>query len=168
MNEDTDAPLRRSDVHGIFKEAARQARVESELASVRSHYGDNYSKYAEVAKPHIERGLMPSEAFRLASYEDTLAAATEAARKDALTGVQNTVRNGEQPARGNGAHGSGANSNTASDNIWVSDKEAYVKKRDQLYSRRMDFKEAAKFRVDNPDFVEAEKHHGDLKGVSRR
>ena len=168
LNEDTDKPLRRSDVQGLFNEAQRRARVATELDSARSQYGDDYTKYADAAKPHIERGLMPSEAFRLASYEDTLAATAETARKEALAGVQTQTRNGEQPARGNGAHGSGASSNNASSNLWISDKDAYTKKRDEIASRRMDFKEAAKFRVENPDFLEAEKHHGDLIGVSRR
>jgi len=168
-NDDEDGPLKRSDVLGIFQEASRQAEFKSEIAGLKRDLGENYDKYAPAAKPLIERGYSPNDAFRLAGMEDALAIATEKARTDALAGVQTGARNSEQNARGNGAQGSGASNTRGGDgNVYIDDPELYKKERDRLGSARTDFQEARRFRIEHPEFVEAEKHHEDLVGVSRR
>lgn len=168
-DNDDDEPLKRSDVMGLLNEVRKQDRFERELTEVRKQYGESYEKYALLAKPFIDQGYSPTHAFKLASADDLLVAAEEKGRRTALEGVQAERRNGEQPIRGNGAQGSGVQNNAGgSGNVWIDDKEAYEKKRAELGSSRMDMTDAIKFRYENPDFREAEFHHGDLKKVSRR
>lgn len=167
--DDDEAPLRKGDVMGLINEVRRKDRFDQELTEVKTTYGDAYDKYSGRAAEFIKEGYGPKHAFRLASHDDLLAAAEEKGKRAALEGLQSTARNGEQPVRGNGAHGSGTSNNTGgSGNGWIDDKEAYDKKRSELSSSRVDFSEAAKFRIENPDFVQAEFHHGDLKKVNRR
>jgi len=167
-DEDEDAPLTRSDIRGIFEEAQRKTAFSSELESVRSTLSaEDYAKYAPAAKPHIERGLGPRDAFRLASFDDTVALATTKARTEALSGVQTDARNKEQPARGTGSSGA-PQGTAATGNKYIDDPELYQKERKRLGSARTDFKDAMKFRAEEPDFVAAEKYHKDLVGVPRR
>lgn len=165
-----DEPLTRGDLQNFFNAAETQASRRFELDAVKRQLStEDYEKYAPVARQYISKGLGPKDAFRLAGHDDAIAAAAESARTSALSGVQTQARNSETVARGNGTSGSGINTTEGgTGNRYIDDPEAYAAERKRLGSARVDFQEARRFRIDNPEFVAAEKHNGDLVGVSRR
>jgi len=162
---DSEEPLTRAQALDFFNKAQRKLNNDHELNKLRTELGEDFGKYHEAAKPNIDKGISPYDAFKLARHDDVVAATAEKARTDALSGIKAEARNGEQPLRGSGSNTTTATE--ASGNAYIDDPELYKSKRTELL-KKVDYVEAVKFRVDNPEFVEAEKHNGDLKAVSRR
>ena len=154
-------------VRDIFNNLDRQKQFDREVTELQGELGSEFAKYLPVAQGDIERGLSPRKAFLLARHNDLVAAAELAAESKAQKGAQAALRNAEQPIRGSGASTASASGESPdTGNHWVDSKDSYNTQKQEL--KRKDFNDAVKWRKDNPEFIEAEKHHGDLTSVSRR
>ena len=166
-NESSEGDLSEDRVRKIFNDLESQRRFDREMTELQSELGSEFAKYLPVAQGDIEKGLSPRKAFLLARHTDLVSAATIAAESKAQEGAQVALRDAEQPIRGSGISSTTASSESpGTGNQWVDNQETYDSQKQKL--NRMDFTDAVKWRRDNKDFVEAEKHHGDLVSVSRR
>jgi len=154
-------------VRGIFNDLEKQRRFDREMGELRDELGSEFARYLPVAQGDIESGLSPRKAFLLARHGDLVAAAEMSAESKAQEGARAALRDAEQPIRGSGISSTTVSSEApGTGNSYVDSKETYDSQKQKL--NRMDFNEAVAWRRENVDFVEAEKHHGDLVAVSRR
>ena len=154
-------------VRQIFNDLEQQKQFDREMAELRNELGTDFAKYLPVAQGDIEKGLSPRKAFLIARHGDIVAAAEISAESRAQEGAKVALRDAEQPIRGSGISSTNVSSEApGTGNHWVDDRETYDSQKQKL--NRMDFREAVGWRKSNPEFVEAEKHHGDLVSVSRR
>lgn len=154
-------------VRSIFNDLEKQRQFDREMGELINELGSDFAKYLPVAQGDIESGLSPRKAFLLARHGDLVASAEMTAEQRAQEGAKAALRNAEQPIRGSGISSTTASSETpGTGNSYVDSKETYDSQKNKL--NRMDFNEAVAWRRENKDFVDAEKHHGDLVAVSRR
>jgi hypothetical protein len=163
----SDSDLSEDRVRQIFNDLESKKQFDREIGELKNELGPDFARYLPVAQGDIERGLSPRKAFLLARHGDLVAAAELSAESRAQEGAKAALRDAEQPIRGSGISSTTASSESpGTGNQWVDSRETYDSQKQKL--NRMDFTDAVKWRRDNKDFVEAEKHHGDLVSVSRR
>ena len=156
--------LSADDVKSMIHKEQNKAFFEAALAGVRKDLGEEaYTKHFESARPYMEKGLSPTDAFRIVRQPELTAAAIEKARTDAVAEARLEARRSEanhRPSRGF------VPPTDASDNPWAQDKDKYKAQRQSLL--RLDAESEADWRRANPDFGTAEKIHGDVVAISRR
>lgn len=160
------AGLSESDVLAMIEKQQKRRAFESSLAAVRTDIGeDEFSKHFDSAKTFMTQGMSPTDAFRFVRQESLTAAAIEKARSEERAKAAVLARNSEQHGRGRGGVVL-PSSEALTDNPWANDKDMYTKQRNDLL--RLTSEEEVAWRRANPTFMDAEKHHGDIRGVVRR
>jgi len=156
--------LSADDVKSMIHKEQNKALFENQLAGVRKDIGeDAFAKSFEAARPYMEKGLSPTEAFNYVRQPELTAAAIEVGKAEAVKQARLEARRSEanhRPQRGF------VPPTDTTDNPWAQDKDKYKTQRDSLL--RLDAPDEMAWRRDNPDFAMAEKIHGDVKVIERR
>lgn len=152
----------------LFNNLSKQMVNQAEIGKLQAELGaEEFNRYYAIAEADIKAGISPAKAFKLARHDDLVAQAIEAAKagtEATKKELAKAVRNDESSVRG--TQSADGTTVTTTGNQWIDNKETYDSERKRL--AREDIRDAYKWRKDNPEFVAAERHHGDVKAISRR